>query len=402
MMTILRLIGDTGFYLTLGGVVGTLFGAPVGTLMLLWAAIIAAAGLGLLLRKAGPWRIGPLLPVLPAGWALGAGWPALVALLPAWGYALYALLTNRGEGGLYDEQAQFSLYWKGFLILALLMAVLGAGENATRALMSIGAVTLIGMVSLLRALRHDSATRASWRFQLSNLISVGAAALIAAFLGSGTFFSFIKGTVSLVLRYIVSPVVMAVVWLVYQIARGAGALLGLLGVRLELEPMDISLNTFTAEEMFGPTESRAIGGFPAWIFPALGVLLGLAVVALIWRYLASRDSGGGAEGGVIDRREILSDQAATRREENDAPHAAKVRAAYRKYLKICEKRGLRRTRAFTSQDVRDGAAVFAPEGENGRLREVYIRARYGGKADQADADEARALSEAIAKYRKEG
>lgn len=84
-----------------------------------------------------------------------------------------------------------------------------------------------------------------------------------------------------------------------------------------------------------------------------------------------------------------------RKKKTAAPtNNQRVREIYRKYLACVGRKGVPIVRHTTSKDVMEASAPMTAPGEAGRLREIYIRARYNDEL-QVDREEVREAEEIL-------
>jgi len=132
-------------------------------------------------------------------------------------------------------------------------------------------------------------------------------------------------------------------------------------------------------------------------------LLAAAAVMLyfFFRWMMSRGRRSARQAEVREERDAVTEEARKKapREWPGTP-VQRVRAQYRRFLKLYERAGGTVETGDTSLDVELDAKKyrFAPAAAE-ELRQVYIRARYGGTADREDAVRARELYAELKKER---
>ena len=91
------------------------------------------------------------------------------------------------------------------------------------------------------------------------------------------------------------------------------------------------------------------------------------------------------------------------KKQKDSTNAQKIRKIYREYLFYLTGKGASFSSNSTSSDVLDSSRAVSGSGSNDRLRDIYIKARYGEGADITDEDVAfaRKMLEEIREYRPE-
>lgn len=397
---ILGMFSDLGFYLSLAGTAAGLAGAGAGPLLLGWAVLSAAFALAWLLRGKGAARFAPFALAAAALVLARPGTAACAALLPGAGYALYMTAKRRWDPEPYRTAALFSLLWKGLLGITVLLLIAGKGEAAVTVTLPIGFTTLMALTLLNRSLRHAPEVRNTAAYRLTELALVLGAGGAAALLGSRRAVELLLTAARAVYTYVAAPLLYAMVWLFYLLIRGVAWLIALLPLSDAplLEELPQMPEGFAEQELLSIPEDGGGNTILSVILRAMGAaLLVLAVAAALFfllRWLSRRSPARQDvrpafrdRRSTVDAPERLSRRAMAREQGS----AAAVRAAYRKYLKLCAAGGVSREPGDTSLDLlRRGAELF-PQPEADELRTLYLRARYGESASREDAARAREL-----------
>lgn len=388
-MHLLRMLVDLSFYFTFAGFAAAKFGGT-GVLLagLIGAVCFALSSLG------GERRWLRLLLVLPAAVCFWI-YPAMVdriVLLPAMGYL--AVLAVRGEYDLSWERqiSLFTVFWKILIGFCMFMIVLGCFSEVTTAALPHGMAALVCSVMLMRSLRHDAGVYCQWQYQVVNLSAVGIAAALA--LGMSTD-GFLQGCVTMMkLGYtkVFRPLLVAFITAFLLVCKAIGWLLGKLGLKRAKGSMQgiSGLETGVADLEY--EELEAVN--TEWIkVVGVGVVVCilLAAVVLFFYWLARNRKEETPQMARDQSRESLGAKKKQAKPRETSPVRI-VRAQYRKFLKLCLAHGLRLERASTSLDVDQQAQNIPGVGKNsGKIREIYLRARYAGDADKAEAEQIKQL-----------
>ncbi len=127
------------------------------------------------------------------------------------------------------------------------------------------------------------------------------------------------------------------------------------------------------------------------VLAVLFILVTALILILIFRHRpeAVKKPGDSMTGGKAFR----ASKKRRRQREHPESSVERIRSIYREYLSLLSLRGLQRSPGDTSLDI----LQFAKEGEEdeggARLRELYLKARYLGKAEKNEAAEAERIFE---------
>ena len=102
------------------------------------------------------------------------------------------------------------------------------------------------------------------------------------------------------------------------------------------------------------------------------------------------------DGGITGGTAFRAVRKRNRREHSESS-VERIRICYRRYLDMLYVRGLRRAPGDTSLDILHFAEDGVEDENEVRLRELYLKARYLGKAEKAEAKEAERILEVLKK-----
>lgn len=146
-------------------------------------------------------------------------------------------------------------------------------------------------------------------------------------------------------------------------------------------------------------ESARTWAFWGEVLLALGTVLAVVLIVLLLRRLAqSRTKAQPVPGGGLERRSAVPPPERKRQPRPREGRAARqVRSQYRKFLRLCRDRGVSLSPGQTSGDIAALARgkLDGPAAEE--LRQLYLPARYDGRAEPGAAQRARALVEQLKK-----
>jgi hypothetical protein len=395
-VVLLKALCDLGFYLTFAGFFAALWGADPS--FLLAAALVQALSFAasFLLRR-GKARFLPLAGLIL--WAVfpGAGLPEAAVLLPSAAY-----LARLAAKGLYfpdwSRQTEiFSLFCKIFFPFVLAALACGASETVTAAAIPAGSLTLVTSVLLTRSLRHDPEVCCQPRYQLLNLAAVAGTALAAFLLSTPIFLRACREVLQALYQLLLVPILSllgygmiwlmaAVLWLLSRISIGSPPEEDLFaGLQEAAEPL-VQQGSADPPEYF-----RAI--------LLLGIAAAFFLLRAVFRYLSRWNTSVLASQGEGESRRGLPPSQGGAEDREPDPSVRRVRAQYRRFLRLCRKEGISLAPGNTSLDLARNSREALGE-EVFPLREIYIGARYGGKASPGDVARARRLCSRLRRDRR--
>lgn len=400
MLYFLRMLADLGAYFAFGGTICSISGGGeklMGALLLECAVYAFAC-----LPKKRIFRLLLTLPILGAFFLPGLLLSDRIMLAPPTLYLFY--LAFAGDNAL-SWNRHISLF-KGFLSayvpFAIITALLGAGEELLICSLPYALMMLASSVLLMRALRHDESIYRETRFLLINGIGVLLLAACALFMSTEAFRQGLETVFGTLYRYVVAPVLMLVMLLMGGIVAGIAWLLSRVK-KEELEefgePLDVMFNS--AEEILGLEEAQQASAVdPVWwlIIAALAVLV---IVFFFFRWLTRRHESDVKLPGREERFQ-LEDSVVREKEPPRGSPVQKVRALYRRFLKLCEKQGTEFLPSTTTKDVEYDAQRFYPnQHTTTEMREIYLAARYAERAEKADVTKMKNLLSTLKKNGRE-
>ncbi len=395
---ILKILSDLGFYLSIAGLIGALFGANNALIFGGWFVLTAAGFLAWLLRERGFWRFLPFVAAAAyfalAGYRIAEG----AVFLPAFAYVVYLAAIRRFEPNQDVERQIFSIFWKLLIVMTLFCLIAKVGQYISGLALPIGLVTMLCQILLIRGLRHEPEVRNRPRYQLTELLLLAVVGTVILFLGSetgvkllGAFFRFLYMGIVLPILQLLLRVFMfvfrGVVWVGRYVWAWIEKLFNLRKqqhVPVEIPPYaDLDFELYVGEGQSVTT--------PRKIIVAL-ICVGAAVlVFFVFRWMSKRARDGRSPlPGIRDERVTEeAAEAAVSRHERSA--VGQVRQAYRRYLRLGAAQGIRRARNDTTLEIQRRFSGLFPDAETGPLRELYLRARYDGHAEKEDAARAKEI-----------
>ena len=299
----------------------------------------------------------------------------------------------------------FSVFWKAYTPFAFLLLLIGMLPELAQASMPIALIMLVGSVLLMRSLRHEPETYCQKWYQFFNAATVTVVLVIAALMSTKAFLETCAAALAASYRTFVLPLLMLALTGFVYILRAVVWLVSLLNIRLpenQGEAPELQLDGIAEDLGLDKLAGEPVG---EKYLIALCILMAVVVLYFFFRWMMRL--GWGQKQPPEAREERLEMDGATDEKVRKArPGSAvqRVRAQYRKFLKFYISSGGELDSTYTSLDVEQGAKRrrFMPENLE-ELRGIYIRARYGERAEAKDVSRAKELYTAMKReHRTEG
>jgi len=395
----LKLLADLFFYLTFAGTISALIGGVdrvMGNSGLLSTVPFVALSAFLLgaLHDKGKLKYLSFVPLVPAAFvALNYGVVHLFLLAPAIAYTVYYATTLPYNIKTVGYTTVFRIYMCIVLPLSLFFALNSTffGAFLSGALGPYLLMFATCGIVLMRMLRHDSDILMQARFKIMNSLGVAGVIIAGAFLGSPRGIQLMGAVLNFLYFRVFIPIVTFIFMTVGFVLFPILALFG-------FEEWDVYFPMDDGADMYGvpgDIEVYQLERGLSYYIAQIVVLIIVVVVAFyvlraMFRFLTEKSIiRDGAP--VIIERVFLGDDNKTKKKEPRVNH--QIRQVYRKFLKLCEKRGITMHPSLTTKEIADAYGSSAKDSENpDRLREIYIESRYGEKTPtSADVKECKEL-----------
>lgn len=396
----MRILADLSFYYAFASFIAVCFGSRYAVVGLLLQTVCVALSAAVSGHKGR--RMAALIPSAAFFFLPGIGIADAALYLPAEAFILWQAWKGMYPLVWSRHVELFSVFWKFYAGYAALLLLAGMGPEMTAASIPIALIMLVTSVLLMRTLRHDPATYCQRRYQIVNILSVLLVVAAAAVISTETFLSACIGVFRWAYNTFVLPFLMAGLWCFVQALRVLAWLATLLKIRAPEPVENPKLNLDSAAKDLGIEELEAAGNpLLNAIMTALLLAAAAAVLYFFFRWMMSRGIRSARQTKVEEERRDVTEEARQKpaREWIGTP-VQRVRSQYRKFLKLYEKNGGSVKAGNTSLEVERDAVRhrFEPSAAK-ELRDVYVRARYGGSADRDDAARARELYTELKKAR---
>lgn len=391
---LLRALTELSFYHAFASILLAAIGPihPLAALLLPCGCFAASAALQEKKKRVLSWLA--LLPMVAFPFLPGVSWVEMLVYLPP--CMEVVLLIARHDA--FPERCRmidvFSLFWKVYIPVMLIVLLLGGTAWLTAGSLLIALICCVSGTSLLRTLRHAVTVQTQWPIQVINLLAVGGVLLLAFVFSLPQTVSGAEALLLAVWQYIVSPVIMAIAALasvaigwIYFLFKW---LLSILHGEFDEMPAEMSGGDGMLKEI---EEAAGLQDMSMLLVILRGVgILALVILAAAFFVWISRRTERRAplqSGAVLNPMPMV--HPASRRLLPGTP-AGRVRAQYRKFLRLCRQCGVTPTPSSTSLDVTRSTQPFRPdEAAAMELRELYLSARYASAATPQDAQRAKQL-----------
>ena len=396
MLFFLRMMADLGAYYAFGGAITAISGGGeklMGVLMLQSAAYALSC-----LPKKRSFRLLLLPPVMAAFFLGGIALPDRILILPATAYLFYLAWVGDNALSWSRHVSLFKGFLYGYIPYAVLAVLLGAREEMLYCSLPYALIMLAASVLLMRALRHDESVYSQTRFLLINGIGVLLLAISAFLMSTEAFRQGCELVFGSIYKFVIAPVLLLLLCIMGGIVAGIGWLLSRIRKpHAQGDGQVLDLVFESAEEILGLEEMQQTTDTNPVIWIVITTLIVLTVLFFFFRWLARRHPEEAKVPGSEVRITLEGDIPRPKEPPRGSP-VQKVRAVYRKFLKLCERQGMQLEPSTTSKDVEYDAQHFYPNQQaSGEMREIYIAARYGERAEKADVARMKTLLASLKK-----
>lgn len=360
-------------------------------------------GISFLYREKGKKRFFLLLFLVFSFMGAAGCLAELVILFPGAVYVA-TMIIKREYPLFWSRQADlFQVFWKASLILGGFLLLLGQWGIFLRVTLPLAVCTAAGLILLLRSLRHEPKVYLSRKFQSENVIATGLFFVLFFILSRPWV---IHGAVVIgqwfYQQILLPPLLILVKILGLLIGKFLEGILWFLSLfsisRRIAEPLTQALKS--GENLWKPAlESQAGGG--SLILSIVRVVVVFFVAAGIYfffRWLASHknEDQGEIRGFSIEKTGMKPVQHKTGK--SDSFWVRQIRREYRNYMKLCQEAGFSMKASTTSRDLQENHERNSQIcSQCQELRQIYLDARYGQRADFQSAKRFREVYKEIKK-----
>lgn len=399
VIVFLKIVSDLGFYFTFAGFFASMAKASAVNMLISILVMGLSVAVSFMLRGKGRLRFLPIalsvLCVLLPGTSIGG---IIVLIMPVL-YCAYVMAKELYVPEWDSQVSTFSLYWKLFFLLIPIGALAGKISIIYSFVIPCGILTLVCLVLLMRSLRHEQEIYTSRKYQIVNLGILLAVGLLALFLSSDLFLGAVVAFFKAIYTYIVSPILLVIIYVILAVMKVLAWLFSFIKFKAQPKNEEIKLNMTGTQDIFGDLNDEVGVNSETFdrVMLALGIVFGVIIAVLLFRYLTRRNRDRHEAAATTDYR-FSAEPTAKKDEEPDMGSAVqKVRAQYKKFLRFCRSEGIDFSRSDTSLDVNYRCASSMPKEDTGEFRDIYIEARYNGKATKDDVSRAKELFSRIRK-----
>ena len=402
LMQILRMLADLSFYYAFASVVANAFS---GNMSLVGVALLAISfGICAVNAHKGIVRtVGLLVPfaffLLP-----GLVFVDVICYFPPMGYFFYVVFKKNFTLSWYRTKDLFSLFLKLYVVFFVALLIYGKqwifyGDSLPTACLMASSSVL-----LMRALRHEDPIYLQKSYQMRSLFTVSALWMAAWILSRKSVFRLLSQGLRFLYETFLIPVLQAVMtaftYVCYWILSGITTVLpdsGFISNNVQNILGGIAQGDHFAE--VGQIDNTHNNVWNIFFF-ILAIFIIMGCVVFFFRFISSgrwrdKDDSTDKEQEVIS----LDSPNSSRAKRNVSSHyVQQVREQYKRYLKFHVKRAGEVHPYETSCEIAKKSEQVMPEHECiWQIREIYLEARYNGKAGKKALKKIKKLSQKIKK-----
>jgi hypothetical protein len=315
----------------------------------------------------------------------------IAQFLPAWAYVGLTIWDNKIYTSRRDFERHFSFTGKVLAAIIPGFAVVSRIGGAFSGAIPYLIIYLLAGVCLMRILREEGKLTASRNIAVLATLLITSAAL--ALLQTPQI---ILGAAGFIYRNVIAWIILGFAYLFASIIYGFFWVLNFIFNFRLAEENEVQGDLEVIEHgVTGVSQGAILRELPAWLETAIVVFLALVVMFvlfLIMRSLLGKKKETRKEKYYTEEQERLQRQSRGYKggifRPKDPRHA--IRWYYRKYLKEGASRGAQPGPADTSLSILKKFGVYFPGDEAGKLRGLYIAARYrfSGEISKAQVESA--------------
>ncbi len=328
----------------------------------------------------------------------------VVVTVPIVLYVAFVIFRRTYEVG-YDEMlTRFYTCLKILVVPMLIMVVANNWRGFVDVMLPYFFFFLVLTVMQLRMLRHNEKVLTDRRFRLMNVGEILLLCGAGYLLSSGYMLTAFRFLLGLVVRFVLRPVLTGIVYIFGGLAWLLNKAFS--GIDFHMEDVDLSGLDDLGQAMqqgdqttqeYAQNPDSPVTRIMTYILIGIAVVIVILVVFLLFRALmraGRRDD----DNKFDDVRESLDDpDSGAARRLTHAPRD-RVRRYYRKFLKLCDVRGIGAGEHLNSLQINDQARRVFRTPSLSALRELYIKARYSSaEITAADVKDARSAYEEVKK-----
>ncbi len=383
---IIRCICDLSLYFAFFAPLLSMVGLTVNP-MIIFAIMAAAGGLCCILTKVP--KLLRLLPLCLLALCFVGTSGISDFLLAFFGSAYISTQAwrNKWMPSYSHISENFSRFFALYFVFAFVSIFAGRFSDIESASLPFITLWLVLSVYLMRILRLTDDILLSARYQIINWTALLSVALISIVISSPAAVAFIKNAAKIVYSITLYPLILLCGVVAFGLFWCVCRLILLLRSDSGTAAPAINIDLSGLEEALGPDVSETADlriFFTIW---------GMILVSLIAAYFLRKMLCSGSESKKTDKgvmRESISVEAASEKRRFNPFHKNnnrdKVRNFYRRYLRICKKRGVSLEDSLTSDDIRRYSEEYMQPDAVRELRARWLPARYSSLIDITDKD----------------
>lgn len=296
-------------------------------------------------------------------------------------YVVYILIRKRKSGILEEQKSVFLWQCKILAGMTFVEMAFSSVENWERYAAVWAFLFFAFGVLMLRITRLGEEYRKNIRFWVWNGVYVVGVLFLAAALTSEVVTQAALWIVRNIYFKLIVPFLMAILYVV------AGAANLVVWVLKQIFPPEIAnqMQEVVMPAVGGGTqmteEAEEVAGLPVPLQTFAWILAAAAVVLIVWYFSRKlleevSERRRRPQTGTVVKSSLERPDTVFKKKGKITKQQEGIRLVYQKFLRLCRKQGVEIAASDTSRRIQEKAQSIWEEEKTGRLRELYLKARY--------------------------
>ena len=401
LVTFLKMLCDISYIMCITSLIGSSYG--VSPQLLPYVLLFSVCStIAMVLDDKGGFPILRFIPIAIAGSCIiiAGNTASALALIPPVIYMLYICVRRLFRPEYYHTVNSFMPLFALLGITGVIFLLFGGWDILATYAGPYIIIYLLGMILLMRMLRHSEETMKQPPFLIMNGVSIAGVCLLSVILFTNTAMRAIKMGFLIIYKitvvpfmYIMSPIIAGIGWVIAKI-------LTFIMFLFPYKPHDLNMGEQeNAEQQIGEQLSKFTIS-KEWLY---GIFM---VILIIFIFNKLRNKGSRSKDEAIlssyAYTEPVKEPVSLSRSLSSifpTTPAGQVRLYYRKLLQSFKDDGVTFTPQMDTRDIENLCCDLKPMQEEPikKMRLLYLPARYGKSVSKQDAEEAKKLYRAIKK-----
>ncbi len=392
MIVLLKILSDLGFYYTFVGTAAAALGSSSIAILIAMGVESICFTAAFALRNRGWMKYLPVGVMALCFLIPGADIAGIIAMAVPIGYSAWLVHDGTYIPDWSKQVSIFRFFWKVLLAGAVVALAFGFYREAAAVGAPASAITMICQVLLMRALRHDTSVYSQKKYQMMDLSIVLLLALVAAFMSTNFFLDTCSVALEYIYQYGIRLLIMGALYVVLQVVNFVVWIFSFIGHGFKAPTFKMHLNLSPATEYVGTGESTDGSSAASLVLGGLGIVVAVVLLFILFRYFIRNRGNTTSNTEIGETRFVVAEK---KKKERGTGPIYRVRSQYKKFLKALRDRGITWEKSYTSLQVDNLAKGVFNEEDAEELRQIYIAARYSGRASKDEVDRAKELADRL-------